>query len=65
MVRLLWTSDKPVAEASTYTEQRNIYTQQTNIHALSGIRTHNSSNEACRRPTNYNAQPSGSVVESL
>jgi hypothetical protein len=38
-VGLLWTSDQPVAEASTYSEQHNIETQETNIHAISGIRT--------------------------
>jgi hypothetical protein len=36
---LFWTSDQPVAEASTYTGQHNIDTQGTNIHALGGIRT--------------------------
>jgi hypothetical protein len=31
-VGLLWTSDQPVVEASTYTEQQhNIYTQQTSM----------------------------------
>jgi hypothetical protein len=45
-VGLLWTSDQPVAEASTYTGQHNIYTQQTNIHAPSGIRTRDPSNQA-------------------
>jgi hypothetical protein len=37
-VGLLWTSGQPVAETSTYTGQHNIETQETNIHALSGIR---------------------------
>jgi hypothetical protein len=46
MVGLLWTSDQPVAEASTYTGQHNIYTQETNIHATSGIRIRDPSNEA-------------------
>jgi hypothetical protein len=32
-------SDQPVAGVSTYTGQHNIQTQETNIHALSGIRT--------------------------
>jgi hypothetical protein len=45
-VGLLWTSDQPVAEASTYTGHHNIETQETNIHALSGIRTRDPSNEA-------------------
>jgi hypothetical protein len=38
-VGLLWTSDQPVAETSTFTGQHNVWTQQTNIHAPSGIRT--------------------------
>jgi hypothetical protein len=45
-VGLLWTSDQPVAETSTYTGQHNIETQQTNIHTPSGIRTRDSSNRA-------------------
>jgi hypothetical protein len=45
-VGLLWTSDQPVAEASSYTGQNNIETQETNIHALSGIRTRDPSNQA-------------------
>jgi hypothetical protein len=44
-VGLLWTSDQPIAKASTYTGQHNRNTK-TNIHALSGIRTHNPSNKA-------------------
>jgi hypothetical protein len=32
-VGLLWTSDQPVAEASTYTGQHNIETQETNINS--------------------------------
>jgi hypothetical protein len=44
MVGLLWTSDLTIAEASTYTGQHNLETQETNIHALSGIRTRDSSN---------------------
>jgi hypothetical protein len=43
---ILWTSDQPVSEASTYTGQHNIETQQTNIHAPSGIRTRDPSNQA-------------------
>jgi hypothetical protein len=43
---LLWSSDQPVAEASTYTGLHNIQTQETNIHAFSGIRTRDSSNQA-------------------
>jgi hypothetical protein len=45
-VGLLWTSYQPVAEASTYTGQQNIETQETNIHALNGIRTRDRSNQA-------------------
>jgi hypothetical protein len=56
-VGLLWTSDQPVAEASTYTGQHNIETQETNIHALSGIRTRDPSNQAAAdlrlRPRGY------------
>jgi hypothetical protein len=44
-IRLLWTRDQPVAEASTYTGQHNIFTQETNIHAASGIRTRAPSNQ--------------------
>jgi hypothetical protein len=46
MVGLPWTSDQPVAEASTYTGQHNIETQETNIYAPSGIRTHDLRNQA-------------------
>jgi hypothetical protein len=35
LVRLLSTSDQPVAKASTYTEQHNIESRGQNIHALS------------------------------
>jgi hypothetical protein len=56
-VGLLWTSDQPVAEASTYTGQHNIETQETDIHALSGIRTRDPSNQAAEdlrlRPRGY------------
>jgi hypothetical protein len=38
-VGLLWMSDQPVSETFTYTGQHNIRTQETNIHAVSGIRT--------------------------
>jgi hypothetical protein len=47
-VGLLWTSDQPVSETSTYTEQRNIETQETNIYALSGIRTHDPTIQATK-----------------
>ena len=40
-VTLLWTSDQLVAEGTTYTTQ---FKRVTNIHALSGIRTHNPNN---------------------
>jgi hypothetical protein len=56
-VGLLWTSDQPVAEISTCTGQHNIETQQTNIHAFSGIRTRDPSNQAAAdlrlRPRGY------------
>jgi hypothetical protein len=45
-VGILWTSDQPVSETSTCTGQHNIETQETNIHALSGIRTRDPSNQA-------------------
>jgi hypothetical protein len=45
-VGLLWTSDQHSAEASTYTVQHNIETQETNINAHSGIRTRDFSNQA-------------------
>jgi hypothetical protein len=44
-IGLLWTSDQPVAETSTCTGQHNIE-HETNIHALSGIRTRDPSNQA-------------------
>jgi hypothetical protein len=49
-VGLLWTSDQPVAETSTYTAQHNIQTQQTNIHAPSGIEP---AIPATKRPQTY------------
>jgi hypothetical protein len=39
-------SDQLLAEASTYTGQHNIQTQETDIHAPSGIRTRYPSNQA-------------------
>jgi hypothetical protein len=45
-VGLLWTSDQLVAEASSYTGQHNIETQETNIHTLNGIRTRDPSIQA-------------------
>jgi hypothetical protein len=45
-VRHLWTIDHLVAEASTYTGQHNIQTQETNIHAPSEIQTRDPSNQA-------------------
>jgi hypothetical protein len=44
-VGLLWTSDQPIAEASTYTGQQYI-NKKTNIHAPSGIRTRDPNNQA-------------------
>jgi hypothetical protein len=56
-VGLLWTSDQPIADASTYTGQHNIETHETNIHAPSGIRTHDPCNQAAAdlrlRPRGY------------
>jgi hypothetical protein len=49
-VGLLWTSDQPVSETSTCTGQHNLETQETNIHALSGIRT---GDLATKRPQTY------------
>jgi hypothetical protein len=40
-----WTSDQPVAKASTYTAQHNT---QTNIHAPTAIRTHDHRNQAAK-----------------
>jgi hypothetical protein len=55
-VGLLWTSDQPVVQASTYTGH-NTETQETNIHVLSGIRTREPSNQASAdlrpRPRGY------------
>jgi hypothetical protein len=60
-VRLLWTSDQPVSEASTCTGQHNIETQETNIHALSGTLTRDRSNQAAAdlrlRPRGYRGRP--------
>jgi hypothetical protein len=56
-VGLLWTSDQSVSETSTCTGQHNTETQETNIHALSGIRTCDPSNQAAAdlrlRPRDY------------
>jgi hypothetical protein len=38
-------SDQPIAEASTYTGQQNIYTQEINTHSPVGIRTRDPSNQ--------------------
>jgi hypothetical protein len=60
MVGLLWTGDQPVAMASVYTGQHNTETQQTNIHALSGIRIRDPSNQAAAdlrlRPRGHRVQ---------
>ena len=45
-VRLLWTSDQPVAEAAT----RQNTTLTRNIHTPGGIRTHNSSKQVAAEP---------------
>jgi hypothetical protein len=47
LVGLPWTSDQPVAKASSYTGQHNTEAE-TNIHASSGIRTHDPSNQAAK-----------------
>jgi hypothetical protein len=61
-VGLLWTSDQPVSETCTCTGQHNIETQETNIHALSGIRTSVPSNQAAAdlrlRPRGYRSRRS-------
>ena len=53
-VGLLWTSDQLVAETSTRQQQ---HSQQTNIHAPGGIRTHDLSRRAAAdlrlRPRGY------------
>jgi hypothetical protein len=46
-VGLLWTSDQPVAKASICTRQHTTKTR-TNIHALSGIGTHDLSAQAIK-----------------
>jgi hypothetical protein len=60
-VGLLWMNDQPVAQASTYTGQHNIETQETNIHAPTGIRTRDPSNQAAAdqrlRPRGYRGRP--------
>jgi hypothetical protein len=43
-------SDQPVSETSTCTGQHNIETQETNIHALSGI---DPATPATKRPQTY------------
>jgi hypothetical protein len=64
-VGLLWTSDQPVSETSTYTGQHNIEIQQTDIHALSGIRTRDPSNQAAAdlrlRPRGYRDRQSRTI----
>jgi hypothetical protein len=72
-VGLLWTSDQPVSDTSTCTGQHNIETQDTNIHAVNGIRTRDPSNQAAAdlrlRSRGYWARPiaySGrKITESL
>jgi hypothetical protein len=53
-VRFLWTSDQLIAETSTWQHK---YTQHTNIHAPSGIQTHNRSRRGAidlrLRPSGY------------
>jgi hypothetical protein len=45
-VWLLWTSDRPVTETSNNTQ----HSQETDIHASGGIRTHNPSKQADADP---------------
>jgi hypothetical protein len=47
-VGLLWTRDQFAEKASTDKGQHNILTQETNMHAISGIRTRNLSNQAAK-----------------
>jgi hypothetical protein len=47
LVGLLWTSDRPVAKASTYTGQHTTQKDE-DTHALSGIRTHDLSVQAIK-----------------
>jgi hypothetical protein len=47
-VELLWTSDQPIGNASVHTGQHNTETQRQNIHASSGIRTHDPSNQEAK-----------------
>jgi hypothetical protein len=54
-VGLLWTSDQPAAEASTYTGLHNT-TQETNMHASSRTRTRNPRN---REAENLRIRPRG------
>jgi hypothetical protein len=57
-VELPWTSDQPVAKASTYRGQHNTETQrQTNIRAPSGIRTKEPSNPATKTYALHRAAP--------
>jgi hypothetical protein len=46
LVGLLWTSDRPIAKASTVSGQHG--KAMTNIRALSGIRTHDPSVQAIK-----------------
>jgi hypothetical protein len=48
LVGLLWTSDQPVGETLYLTNTE--HSQQTNIHAPGGIRTHNPSRQAAADP---------------
>jgi hypothetical protein len=65
-VGLLWASDQPVAEDSTYTGQHNIETQETTIHALSGIRTRAPSNQDLRlRPRGYRGRQTTGLTNNI
>jgi hypothetical protein len=59
-IGLLWTSDQPVAKTSAYTGQHNTNRNtKTNIHASSGIGTHDPSNQAAKTYALQTARPPG------
>jgi hypothetical protein len=53
-------SDQPVAEVATYTIRK-----ETNVHALSGIRTRDSDKEACTRTSVLDYTVTGIGVDSF
>jgi hypothetical protein len=56
---LLWTSDQPVAETSTWQHK---HSQETDIHAPSGIQTHNPRSE---RPQTHASDRVATWIGSL